>query len=1239
MVVGQESQQLSTEPATSARLVLHDGVIVASNAGAQSLLDCPREELLGRPVLTFAAPEQAGGVPAADLLRERSTLALGQEPQAFEWLAQRPSGETMTTMATLNPMMRRGRIFLELVLAPVAADEEQPWPEVDQAVVGAPADGEVLEEPEADDAPLAVEAEPEAPAEEAETALTDGQGLALRLAMEHTAEAVFMTDVDGVITYVNSAFERMYGYGRDEAIGQTPRILKSGEWPEEYEVLWQRLLEGEVVSFEIVNQTADGRLIHVEGTNSPVVDEQGELAGFMGIHRDVSEQKQVEQALQAASQDLEQQVVHRTAELTQANALLVERGAEMEQLRRQLRQRNEVMQALSELSHRMAADPDTMAPFEEVIGRLAGMMDATSAHLYELEPESGVSVIAEYLSPSAGPAESLLGSAADDDLLNDVVASRQRFITEGRPFVRHAGDRRLSSGEREGMARRGVNSILGIPLPPVGGLMAVLEFWDSREKRPFNRDEIMLAEAVADQLVVPLDNARLLSQIEAELAERRQTEDRIQESLERRSRQVQLSAQVARDVVTAANLDELYRRVVTQVKEQFGHYHVQLLRYEEAADAVALIAGYGEVGRQMKASGHRMPLGIGLIGKAAQTGQSVLRPDVGLADDWQPNPLLPETKAELAVPIMLGESVLGVLDVQSSRVNGLDEEDQLVLEGLCGQIAVAIESTRLRQEMADRLDELNRLQQIMSHEGWLSFRARRDTGALGYRFSLSALEDVDSEQLAADRLWPDDQKAGQETLAKPMRVRGEVIGTLGIEDDPEHPMSPEDQELLEAISVQVAEALESARLLEQTQRHAVEMEAVAQVSAAASTILEAPKLLQTVASLTRERFDLQHVGIYVLEDGRLTKASESPQQPVPRGDGQLPEIAMDNGRSAVARAASDGTAMLVHDLQASDDFLVDPSLAEARSELAIPLVVGGQVLGVLDLLSTRAHRFGDDDVRIHTTLAAQVAVAYQNANLYARQLETTARLREVDRLKSQFLASMSHELRTPLNSIIGFADVLLEGIDGPLNDRMREDVTLIRDSGRHLRALIGEMLDMSKIEAGMMELRYEVINIPLLAREVMANTRSLALGKDLDIVLDLDERLATVQADRTRLTQILLNLLSNAVKFTKRGSVTLAMTDRDENMLVQVSDTGIGIKAADIPTIFEQFRQIDGSMTRQAGGTGLGLSISKSLVELHGGQMWVESAPGKGSTFYFTIPKEQPSGEQTRGRRSRQDDE
>jgi signal transduction histidine kinase len=380
-----------------------------------------------------------------------------------------------------------------------------------------------------------------------------------------------------------------------------------------------------------------------------------------------------------------------------------------------------------------------------------------------------------------------------------------------------------------------------------------------------------------------------------------------------------------------------------------------------------------------------------------------------------------------------------------------------------------------------------------------------------------------------------------------------------------------------------------------------------------------------VVELTRRSFSLYHAHVYLLDEqgGKLvlTAGSGDAGRHMVQAGWQ---IALDEPRSIVARAARSRKGIIVNDVRSETGFLPNPLLPATRAELAVPMISGNRLLGVLDVQSSSVNYFTQDDVRIQSALAGQVATALQNATLYQEQLETTEKLREFDRLKSEFLASMSHELRTPLNSIIGFADVLLEGIDGELSERMREDVQLIRNSGQHLRELIGDILDMSKIEAGMMDLRYETVDIPALRQEIegFARTQLMTYGKDLQFKMLLSPEVSLIDADLTRFKQVIFNLVNNAIKFTAEGTVTLEMTIEDDNLLVRVADTGIGIKEDNIPIVFEQFRQVDGSLTRTAGGTGLGLPISKSLVELHGGDIWIESEVGEGTDFYFTIPME-----------------
>jgi len=227
---------------------------------------------------------------------------------------------------------------------------------------------------------------------------------------------------------------------------------------------------------------------------------------------------------------------------------------------------------------------------------------------------------------------------------------------------------------------------------------------------------------------------------------------------------------------------------------------------------------------------------------------------------------------------------------------------------------------------------------------------------------------------------------------------------------------------------------------------------------------------------------------------------------------------------------------------------------------------------------------------------------------------------QASELKTQFLANMSHELRTPLNSIINFTRILSSGLRGPVTSEQRDYLTRVRQSGEHLLGLINDILDLSKIESGRMELYIEPVQVATLIQGVIATTAGLIKGKAIELCQELAPTLPLVEADRTRLRQILLNLLSNAAKFTASGAITVSAQLDGRQLIVRVHDTGIGIAPEHLTSIFEEFRQVEGSASRRYEGTGLGLAICRRLVELHGGQLWVESTVGVGSTFTFSLP-------------------
>ena len=255
------------------------------------------------------------------------------------------------------------------------------------------------------------------------------------------------------------------------------------------------------------------------------------------------------------------------------------------------------------------------------------------------------------------------------------------------------------------------------------------------------------------------------------------------------------------------------------------------------------------------------------------------------------------------------------------------------------------------------------------------------------------------------------------------------------------------------------------------------------------------------------------------------------------------------------------------------------------------------------------------------TFATQSVLAIQNARLFREIEEKSQQIEAANRHKSEFLANMSHELRTPLNAIIGFSEVLQERLFGELNEKQAEYTDDILTSGRHLLSLINEILDLSKVEAGRMELELATFDLPLAIDNARTFVRERATNHGITLDVKVDERLGDIVGDERKIKQILLNLLSNAVKFTPEGGrITINARPINGSVEISVTDTGIGIAEEDQPKVFEEFRQVGSDNAKKVEGTGLGLTLAKKFVELHGGRIWVESEVGKGSTFVFTLP-------------------
>ena len=565
---------------------------------------------------------------------------------------------------------------------------------------------------------------------------------------------------------------------------------------------------------------------------------------------------------------------------------------------------------------------------------------------------------------------------------------------------------------------------------------------------------------------------------------------------------------------------------------------------------------------------------------------------------------------------------IGNLFIKSDPTRPLSEEDKEMVAAIARQVSQQVENLRLLADASRARADAEDATRRLSRESWQSY-TQRNQSSLGYVYDSIQVSPLTDEFSNAENI----------SLVQPLTVRGETIGRLVTLAPQTHAggatpnrITPEAEGLAAQIAERVSEQLERLRLTEEIQKRAAELATVATVSTAASTVLNPDELLQQVVDLTKERFGLYHAQVFLADEAWNTLllaagSGDIGKQMVMSGN----TIPMEKNELLVSRATRERKALISNDVRREESFQLNPLLPDTRSEMAIPMIAGDKVLGVFDVHSVNLNHFTEEDANIYTTLASQVAVSLQNARLYAEQAATVAQLRELDRLKSSFLANMSHELRTPLNSILGFSDVMLEELDGPLTENMRNDLGLIQKNGQHLLHLINDVLDMAKIESGKLNLNIEKFNLQEVIEEVTSITAPFASEKNLSLFLEQDsDNEVQISADKIRIRQVMINLVNNAIKFTERGKISIRAACEDNHVLISVKDTGIGIPHDHLDSVFQEFTQVDTSTTRKAGGTGLGLPISRRLIEMHGGKLWAESSGinGEGSIFYVFLPIE-----------------
>jgi len=467
-------------------------------------------------------------------------------------------------------------------------------------------------------------------------------------------------------------------------------------------------------------------------------------------------------------------------------------------------------------------------------------------------------------------------------------------------------------------------------------------------------------------------------------------------------------------------------------------------------------------------------------------------------------------------------------------------------------------------------------------------------------------------------------------VSVPMLKEGQCIGTINVARAEAGAFPDAAIEILKTFADQAVIAVENVRLFSELQERTrelsesvQELKTLGEVGQAVSATLDVDRVLQTIAVRANELARTDGCSIYEYDAATETfhlRVSQNLEvvhgqatTVLRKGEGVVGQLAVTRAPSQVPDIAD----TTVYQSSLRDSLLA----AGFRALLAVPLVSEGLVTGGLVVSRKTPGAFPSRVIDLLTTFATQSALAIQNARLF-REIEDKGRELEVaNRHKSEFLANMSHELRTPLNAVIGFSEVLLERMFGDINDKQEEYLRDIYTSGKHLLSLINDILDLSKVEAGRMELELTTFSLPMAIDNALTLVRTRAENHGIALGVDIDERLGDFVGDERKVKQILLNLLSNAVKFTPEGGrVGVHAALANGSVEISVSDTGIGIAEADQARIFEEFQQAGPDHAGKREGTGLGLTLTRKFVELHGGTIWVKSQVGQGATFTFALP-------------------